>query len=66
MTVSSVFELWVDYPLSTEGVRVAQADTAEELVKRAKAFLEEGLITHWYVMERRTTVSFHIVAVMVG
>lgn len=66
LKVSSVFELWASYPLGRQRVRIAQADTVDELVERAEEFLGEGVITRWWVMEIRTTVSAEVVAVMDG
>lgn len=62
--MASKYELWADYPYGTEAVMVQISPDPDSLATLAETLLEQGHINHWYIVEKRTTVTLHIHAVM--
>lgn len=64
MNRSSVFDLWVEYPLSKNGIRVRTSGDPASLESLANQLLREGCITNWYIIEKRAEVTLHVHKVM--
>lgn len=63
MKTHSTFQLWADYP-GRPGVKVSTSADSAHLESVADDLLSGCFIDHWYIIEKRTEVTFHIHRVM--
>lgn len=65
--MASEYELWCDYLyFGTESVMVRTSPDPGSLAELAETLVAQGHISHWSIVEKRTTVTFHLHQIMNG